>query len=132
MILGIGTDLTDARRIEASATRFGQKFLDRLFTQAEQTYAQRNATPHQTYAKRYAAKEAVMKALGTGLRGFNITDIEISNDALGKPQVVLSGGAQDRLQVMLPAGYTPHIHLSLTDEGPYAGAYVIIEALPLP
>ncbi|ESQ78204.1 holo-ACP synthase [Asticcacaulis sp. YBE204] len=130
MIVGIGTDLTDAQRIEQSGDKFGQKFLDRVFTPAEQAYASKNATPYQTYAKRYAAKEAVMKALGTGLRGFHFTDIEVVNDVLGKPEVTLSGGALARLEAITPAGHAARIHLSLTDEGPLAGAYVVIEAVP--
>ncbi|MFT3997484.1 MAG: holo-ACP synthase [Asticcacaulis sp.] len=130
MIVGIGMDLCDATRIEQSVTRFGQKFLDRVFTPLEQTYAQSKTPSFPTLAKRYAAKEAVMKALGTGLRGFQFTDIEIGNDALGKPEVTLRNGAQARLMVLLPDGCEAHIHLSLTDEGPMAAAYAVIEARP--
>ncbi|BBF82240.1 holo-ACP synthase [Asticcacaulis excentricus] len=130
MILGVGMDLTDARRIRQSVERFGQKFLDRVFTPAEQAYALSKTPVHPTLAKRFAAKEAVMKALGSGLRGFHFTDIEVRNDALGKPEVTLKSGALDRLQALLPQGCAARIHLSLTDEGDLAGAYVIIEALP--
>lgn len=130
MILGVGMDLTDARRIRQSVERFGQKFLDRVFTPAEQAYALSKTPVHAALAKRFAAKEAVMKALGTGLRGFHFTDIEVRNDALGKPEVTLKNGALDRLQALLPQLCAARIHLSLTDEGDLAGAYVIIEAVP--
>lgn len=129
MIVGVGMDLTDARRIKDSVERFGQKFLDRVFTPAEQAYALSKTPAHPTLAKRYAAKEAVTKALGTGLRGFHFTDIEVRNDALGKPEVSLENGALARLNALLPAGHTARIHLSLTDEGDMAGAYVVIEAV---
>ncbi|ADU14600.1 holo-ACP synthase [Asticcacaulis excentricus] len=130
MILGVGMDLTDAARIRQSVERFGQKFLDRVFTPAEQAYALSKTPVHPTLAKRFAAKEAVMKALGSGLRGFHFADIEVRNDTLGKPEVTLKNGALDRLQALLPQGCAARIHLSLTDEGDLAGAYVIIEALP--
>lgn len=132
MIIGTGMDLTDARRIEASVTRFGARFLNRVYTVTEQAYANRTARPYQVYAKRFAAKEAVMKALGTGLRGFSLTDIAIENDTLGKPSVTLTGGALARLRLILPPDHSAAIHLSLTDEGATAAAFVIIEALPLP
>ncbi|UDF02437.1 holo-ACP synthase [Asticcacaulis sp. AND118] len=132
MIVGVGMDLTDARRIKESVERFGQKFLDRVFTPAEQAYALSKTPIHPTLAKRYAAKEAVMKALGTGLRGFHFTDIEVRNDALGKPDVVLSGGAAERLKGLVPYGHAVRIHLSLTDESDLAGAYVVIEAVVVP
>lgn len=130
MIIGVGMDLTDTRRIRQSVERFGQKFLDRVFTPAEQAYALSKTPVHAALAKRFAAKEAVMKALGTGLRGFHFTDIEVRNDALGKPEVTLTNGAQTRLEALLPQAAAARIHLSLTDEGDLAGAYVIIEALP--
>lgn len=132
MIIGTGMDLTDARRIEASVTRFGARFLNRVYTVIEQAYANRMSRPYQVYAKRFAAKEAVMKALGTGLRGFSLTDIAIENDTLGKPSVTLSGGALARLTLILPPDHRAVIHLSLSDEGATAAAFVIIEALPLP
>ncbi|MFT4091845.1 MAG: holo-ACP synthase [Asticcacaulis sp.] len=132
MIIGIGTDLCDIRRIAQSVERFGERFTNRVFTRSEQVYAQSVAKPEAVYAKRYAAKEAVMKALGTGLRGFRFPDIEIERDALGKPLVILRGGALERLQTLTPSGHQTHIHLSLTDEWPYAGAYVVIEALSAP
>jgi len=132
MIIGIGTDLCDIRRIAQSIDGFGARFVSRVFTAAEQAYAQSVAKPEAIYAKRYAAKEAVMKALGTGLRGFRFPDIEITRDELGKPQVELRGGAQARLEALTPSGHQAQIHLSLTDEWPYAGAYVVIEALSVP
>lgn len=132
MIIGIGTDLCDIRRIGQSVDRFGERFVNRVFTPKEQAYAQGVAKPEAAYAKRYAAKEAVMKALGTGLRGFRFPDVEIARDDLGKPSVILKGGALERLCSLTPSGHKAHIHLSLTDEWPYAGAYVVIEALSVP
>ncbi|ESQ89536.1 ACP synthase [Asticcacaulis sp. AC460] len=129
MILGIGVDLVDARRIEASVTRFERRFLDRIFTADEQKHAFAAARPHLSFAKRFAAKEAVAKALGTGVRGFLFIDIEVTSDALGKPHVLLHGGAAERLRAIVPDGRTAHVHLSLSDEDPYASAYAIIEAV---
>lgn len=129
MILGIGVDLVDARRIEASVTRFDRRFLDRIFTADEQKHAFAAARPHLSFAKRFAAKEAVAKALGTGVRGFLFIDIEVTSDALGKPHVLLHGGAVERLRTVVPEGRTAHIHLSLSDEDPYASAYAVIEAV---
>jgi len=131
VIVGIGMDLCDAARIEKSVERFGQKFLDRVYTPAEQACAMARTPPFPTLAKRYAAKEAVMKALGTGLRGFHFTDIEVGNDALGKPEVHLFNGARARLEAIVPGASEGVIHLSLSDEGPLAAAYVIIEARSL-
>lgn len=128
MILGIGVDLCDARRIEASHERFGARFLDRIYTPDEQAHALAAARPHLSLAKRFAGKEAVSKALGTGVRGFLFTDIEIASDPLGKPHVLLHGGAVEVLRRLLPEGRTGHIHVSLSDEDPYATAYAVIEA----
>ena len=127
MILGVGVDLVDGRRIAESIDRFGAKFLDRIFTEDEQAHAVRAAKPHLSYAKRFAAKEAVAKALGTGVRGFLFIDIEVFSDALGKPHVVLHAGAAEVLRGRLPEGKTAHIHLSLSDEDPYATAFATIE-----
>ena len=127
MILGVGVDLVDGRRIAESIDRFGAKFLDRIFTKDEQAHAVRAAKPHLSYAKRFAAKEAVAKALGTGVRGFLFIDIEVFSDALGKPHVVLHAGAAEVLRGRLPEGKTAHIHLSLSDEDPYATASATIE-----
>lgn len=129
MILGIGVDLCDARRIKASHDRFGARFLDRMYTPDEQTQALAAARPDLSLAKRFAAKEAVAKALGTGVRGFFFTDIEVVSGQLGKPHVVLHAGAADVLRNLVPEGLTGHIHLSLSDEDPYATAYAIIEGL---
>jgi holo-[acyl-carrier protein] synthase len=132
MIIGIGTDLTDTRRIESSVTRFGARFVTRIYTEGERLYAEKSAKRFNVLAKRFAAKEALMKALGTGLRGFRFQDIEVASDDLGKPLLILHNGALKRLIDILPTGHKAYIHLSLTDEGPYAMAFVIIEALPEP
>jgi holo-[acyl-carrier protein] synthase len=129
VIIGIGVDLCDARRIEVSMTRFKDRFLDRIFTQAEQDHAFAAAKPPLSFAKRFAAKEAVAKALGTGVRGFFFTDIEVVSGHLGKPHVILHGEAVTILRGLLPEGASAHIHLSLSDETPYATAYAVIEAL---
>ncbi len=129
MIVGIGVDLCDARRVEQSMTRFGARFLDRIFTENEQAHAKAAAKPALSFAKRFAAKEAVAKALGTGVRGFLFVDIEVISGHLGKPEVILHGGAQDVLRGKLHAGQRAHIHLSLSDEVPYATAYAVIEAI---
>lgn len=127
MIIGIGVDLCDARRIKASQDRFGDRFLNRIYTADEQTHAMKAARPDLSLAKRFAAKEAVAKAFGTGVRGFFYTDIETVTDALGKPHVILHGGAAETLRARVPEGEAVHVHLSLSDEDPYAAAYAIIE-----
>jgi holo-[acyl-carrier protein] synthase len=123
--------MVDARRIKATLERFGDRFRRRLFSPAEIAYAEAKADPYLTYAKRFAAKEAVAKALGSGIRGFQFADIEVINDALGKPSVLLHGGALTRLSASFPEGLTGKIHLSLTDEAPYALAWAILEAVPI-
>jgi holo-[acyl-carrier protein] synthase len=128
MIIGIGVDLCDARRIKASSDRFGDRFLDRIYTPDEQAYALKAARTDLSLAKRFAAKEAVAKAFGTGVRGFFFTDIEVVAGHLGQPRVLLHGGAAETLRSLLPAGAEAHIHLSLSDEDPYATAYALIEA----
>ena len=130
MIVGIGADLCDSRRIDRSQAQFGARFLDRIYTPGEQTHAFAAAKPALSLAKRFAAKEAVAKALGTGVRGFFFTDIEVVSGHLGKPHILLHGGAVEVLRGLLPDGHTAHIHLTLSDEVPYAMAYVVIEALP--
>ena len=130
MIVGIGVDLCDGNRIAASRERFGARFLDRIYTAGEQQHAFAAAKPDLSLAKRFAAKEAVAKALGTGVRGFFFTDIEVVAGPLGKPHVLLHGPAGEILRGLLPENHTAHIHLSLSDEVPYATAYAIIEALP--
>ena len=132
MILGMGSDFTDARRIARSIERFGDRFLERIFTPAERAKADRRVRRAETYAKRFAAKEACAKALGTGLsHGVFWRDMGVVNLPSGKPTLVLTGGAAARLAGMVPEGYEPRIELSLTDEGPLTAAYVIISAVPL-
>ncbi len=133
MILGIGSDLIDIRRIERTLSRFGERFVRRVFTETERARAERRAHAAATYAKRYAAKEACAKALGTGFRrGVYWRDIGVVNLPGGKPGLVLTGGARKRLDEITPAGMRPVIELSLTDEPPLAHAMVVITALPVP
>lgn len=132
MIVGIGNDLVDARRIEQSIENFGEKFLNRIYTPDEQARAKAQAKPVLSYAKRFAAKEAVAKALGTGISGFRFIDIEVFNSPEGKPEIILHRGAHARMKALIRPGHNYHIHLSLSDEWPYASAYAVIEALPLP
>jgi holo-[acyl-carrier protein] synthase len=133
MILGVGTDLIDIRRIERTLERFGARFVARVFTAAEQARAERRSDRAAAYAKRYAAKEACAKALGTGFRqGVYWRDIAVDNRPSGQPLVRLSGGAAARLAALTPAGMTPRIDVSLTDEPPFGHAVVIISALPQP
>lgn len=134
MIVGIGSDLVDIRRIEKALERFGAKFETRVFTLAEQQKAhsrsggQRNGVAS-TYAKRFAAKEAFSKAVGTGFNfGVFMKDIEVVNHPTGKPGLRLSGGAAIALQRLIPGGKEAFLHLTLTDEYPIASAYLIIEA----
>lgn len=129
MILGTGTDLCDIRRIERTVERFGERFLDRVFTSAERAKADRRANPAAVLAQCFAAKEACTKALGTGLRqGVFLRDIEVRNHKSGKPYLMLSGGAVERLRSMTPAGMTAQLDVSLTDEYPLAHAIVILSA----
>jgi holo-[acyl-carrier protein] synthase len=131
VILGIGSDLTDIRRIQQSLERFGERFTNRLFTEIERTRSERKPDAASSYAKRFAAKEACAKALGTGLRrGVFWRDMGVINLRSGQPTMALTGGALARLQEMTPPGMKAMIHLSLTDDHPYAQAFVIIEALP--
>ena len=132
MILGIGSDLTDIRRIAATLERFGERFTDRIFTPLERARSVRKGDPAASYAKRFAAKEACAKALGTGMRrGVFWRDMGVANLRSGQPTLVLTGGAAERLAEMTPAGARPLVHLSLTDDHPYAQAFVVIEAVPL-
>jgi holo-[acyl-carrier protein] synthase len=130
MILGVGSDLIDIRRIEASIARFGPRFIDRLFTAEEKSRAnRRDHARAASYAKRFAAKEACAKALGTGLKkGVFWRDMGVSNLASGQPTMVLTGGAEHRLAALTPEGYKAFIHVSLTDDFPWAQAFVIISA----
>jgi holo-[acyl-carrier protein] synthase len=134
MILGLCNDLCNIERIEKSMARFGQKFLDRIYTPGEQAKAERRPLLRAaTYAKRFAAKEACAKALGTGIRrGVFWRTMEVINLPSGQPTLRLSEGAADRLAEMLPSGMVADIHLSLTDDMPWAQAIVIISARPAP
>jgi holo-[acyl-carrier protein] synthase len=127
MIVNIGSDLVDARRINKAMARFGQKFLDRIFTSDEQAYAKSKSSAHLSYAKRFAAKEAVAKALGTGISGFAWTDIEITKGNLGQPEVKLYSGAHAIAQSHVPKGSGYYLHVSLSDEIHYAQAFVVFE-----
>lgn len=130
MIIGIGSDLTNIERIEATLAKYGERFVQRVFTPVEQAKAARRVTKAETYAKRFAAKEACAKALGTGIyRGVFFRDMGVVNLPSGQPTLELSGGALERLREMTPAGKTTRIHLSLTDDHPWAQAFVVIEAL---
>ena len=131
MILGVGSDIIDIRRIERTIERHGERFLGRIFTPAERAKAERRSTRIDTYAKRFAAKEACAKALGTGLRaGVFWRDMGVVNLPSGRPTMQLSGGALARLQEITPPGYVAQIDVTLTDEYPTAQALVIISAMP--
>lgn len=131
MILGIGSDTTDARRIAKVLERHGERFLERVFTDLERAKAERRKNRVETYAKRFAAKEACAKALGTGIRqGVWWRDMGVVNLPSGRPTMKLTGGALKRLEAITPSGCKPQIDLSLSDEGPMAQAIVIISAVP--
>ena len=131
MILGIGSDLSDIRRIDKSLQRFGERFTHRVFTEVERARSERKLDRGASYAKRFAAKEACAKALGTGMRrGVFWRDMGVVNLRTGQPTLALTGGAKARLDAMTPPGHRAVIHLSLTDDHPYAQAFVIIEAAP--
>jgi holo-[acyl-carrier protein] synthase len=133
MIVGLGSDLCNIERIEKSLARFGSRFEARVFTDVERAKAARRPfTRAGTYAKRFAAKEAFSKAVGTGFkRGVFMKDIGVVNAPSGAPTLALTGGAKAALEALIPAGHVAHIHLTLTDDHPWAQAFVIIEALPL-
>lgn len=133
VIVGLGSDLCNIERIQASLDRFGTRFEKRVFTEVERKKAERRPfTRAGTYAKRFAAKEAFSKAVGTGFKhGVFMKDIGVVNAPSGAPTLMLTGGAKDRLDALIPAGYKAHIHLTLTDDHPWAQAFVIIEALPV-
>ena len=131
MIIGLGSDLIDIRRIERTLERHGERFTNRVFTEVERTKSDRRKERAASYAKRFAAKEACAKALGTGLaRGVFWRDMGVVNLPGGKPTMKLTGGAANRLAAMVPAGHTASVHLTITDDFPLAQAFVIIEALP--
>jgi len=131
MILGIGSDITDARRIAKVIDQHGERFLDRVFTTTERARADRRRNRAETYAKRFAAKEACAKALGTGMRaGVWWRDMGVVNLPGGRPTMDLTGGAKRRLQAITPKGYEARIDVTITDEGPMAHAIVVISAIP--
>ena len=132
MILGIGNDLIDIRRIERTLERFGERFVARVFTEVEQQKSDRRVARAASYAKRFAAKEACAKALGTGVprRGVHWRHMGVVNLPSGKPTIALSGGAKKRLAEMTPQGMTAQIDVTLTDDYPLAQAIVIISAVP--
>ena len=133
MILGIGTDLCDIRRIEGALGRFGNRFVNRLFTNVEQAKANRRQKPASSYAQSFAAKEAFAKALGTGFRrGIFWRDISVQNHRSGQPFLKITGGAMARLEELTPPGMQFSVHITQTDEYPIANAVVIIEAFPIP
>src|ERR1044071_7752862 len=130
MILGIGSDITDIRRIEKVIERHGERFLSRIFTDTERSRAERRAKSVETYAKRFAAKEACSKALGTGIRqGVWWRDMGVVNLPGGRPSIKLTGGALARLNKLTPPGHVAQIDLSITDDWPLAQAFVIISAV---
>ncbi|MFO1144638.1 MAG: holo-ACP synthase [Amaricoccus sp.] len=131
MILGIGNDLANIERIGRTVERFGDRFLDRVFTDTERRLADRRREAIATYAKRWAAKEACSKALGTGLRmGIRWKDMGVVNLRTGQPTMQLTGWAADRLAAMTPPGHRARVHVTLTDDHPWAMAVVVIEAVP--
>jgi holo-[acyl-carrier protein] synthase len=133
MILGIGSDIVDVRRIERTVARHGDRFLVRIFTDTERARAERRSRRMETYAKRFAAKEACAKALGTGFRaGVFFRDLGVVNLPSGRPTMALTGGALERLRAITPPGHEVRIDLTITDEGPMAQALVIISAEPRP
>ena len=132
MILGIGNDVIDIRRVEKTLERFGSRFTDRVFTDVEQRKSDKRAQRAASYAKRFAAKEACSKALGTGFsRGVFWRDLGVVNEPSGRPTMALTGGARDHLAAMTPPGHRAVVHLTLTDDFPYAHAMVIISAVPI-
>jgi len=131
VIVGLGSDLCNIERIQKSLDRFGERFIARVFTEAERAKAERRPfTRAGTYAKRFAAKEAFSKAVGTGFkRGVFMKDIGVVNLPSGQPTLALTGGAKERLDAMIPPGHAAKVHLTMTDDHPFAMAIVIIEAL---
>ena len=130
MIIGIGSDLIDIRRIQKTLDRHGERFTKRIFTDTEREKSEKRSLRAESYAKRFAAKEACSKALGTGLaKGVFWRDMGVVNLAGGKPTMILTGSAKTRLDEMTPAGHQAHIHLTITDDFPLAQAFVIIEAV---
>ena len=133
MIIGLGSDLCNIERIQSSLDRFGERFEARVFTDVERAKAARRPlTRAGTYAKRFAAKEAFSKAVGTGfMGGVFMKDIGVVNARWGAPTLALTGGAKERLDAMIPEGHVARVHLTLTDDHPWAQAFVIVEAVPV-
>jgi holo-[acyl-carrier protein] synthase len=132
MIIGLGSDLVDIRRIEKTLERYGERFLDRIYTPIERARSERRVDRAASYARRFAAKEACSKALGTGFRrGVFWRDLGVVNLPGGRPTMALTGGAAARLRELTPAGMEPRIDLSITDDHPIAQAIVVISAVPL-
>jgi holo-[acyl-carrier protein] synthase len=133
VIIGLGSDLCNIERIQASLDRFGERFENRVFTETERVKAARRPfTKSGTLAKRFAAKEAFSKAVGTGFRaGVFMKDIGVVNAKSGAPTLLLTGGAKARLDALVPDGHAAHVHLTMTDDHPWAQAFVIIEAIRL-
>jgi len=130
MIIGIGSDLADIRRIESTLGRFGERFIQRVFTEVEQAKSERRRQRVASYAKRWAAKEACAKALGTGLRmGVAWREMGVVNLHSGQPTIQLTGGAAERLRALMPPGLDARIHVTITDDHPWAQAFVVIEAV---
>ena len=130
MIIGLGNDMVDIRRIEQTLERYGSRFVARIFTDVEQKKSDRRAQRAASYAKRFAAKEACSKALGTGFRrGVFWKDMGVVNEPSGRPTMQLTGGAREQLERIIPAGHVARIQLTITDDYPYAQAIVIIEAV---
>ncbi len=131
MIIGIGNDMIDIRRIAKTLERFGERFTQRSFTEIERAKSDRRRNRAASYAKRFAAKEACSKALGTGFaQGVFMKDIGVVNEPSGRPTIRLTGGALTKLETLVPQGLEPYIHLTLTDDDPWAQAFVMIEARP--
>jgi len=129
VIIGIGNDIVDIRRIEETLNRFGARFTDRIFTEIEKQKSDKRAMRAASYAKRFAAKEACSKALGTGFRrGVFWKDMGVVNEMSGRPTMILTGGALAQLERLVPSGMAAKVHLTITDDHPYAQAMVIIEA----
>ena len=132
MIVGLGSDLIDIRRVEKTLERHGARFIARVFTDMERDKSERRRMRAASYAKRFAAKEACAKALGTGIaQGVYWRDMGVVNLASGQPTMALTGAARERLMALLPEGHAPAIHLTITDDYPLAQAFVVIEAVPV-
>ena len=132
MMIGLGNDMVDIRRIEKTLDRYGDRFIQRIYTDIEQKKSDRRAQRASSYAKRFAAKEACSKALGTGFhRGVFWKDMGVVNEPSGRPTLQLTGGAKEQLNRITPAGHRAEILLTITDDYPYAQAIVMIEAVPI-